>query len=262
MISFRKVHGTGNDFIVVADPAETRDWGTLAQLMCPRRTGIGADGLIVSLRSAESEYIIRCFNPDGSVATMCGNGLRCAARCAADDYADTRMVLIMEDVEHPAVVHGDLIAVTAMVGAVSTQTVDIAHSGQLLRFTSVSTGTEHAVALADDIDAIDLAYVGPAVRYHPSLAPLGTNVNVVQVLDDTTVKIRTWERGVEGETLSCGSGAVAGVVVSRLTGSLSPGLVSVLNRSGTPLEVDCPGDRPGQEAWLSGPAEVVYVGEL
>jgi diaminopimelate epimerase len=80
MIEFRKVHGAGNDFILVADPRDDHDWKALAKRLCVRQTGIGADGLIVSQHSAASEYTVWCYNPDGSVATMCGNGLRCAAR--------------------------------------------------------------------------------------------------------------------------------------------------------------------------------------
>jgi diaminopimelate epimerase len=170
MIGFRKVHGAGNDFIVVTDPAETQDWSALAKRLCKRQTGIGADGLIVSMRSAAAEYAVRRFNPDGSVASMCGNGLRCTALCAAEDHGDQQMVLVMEGIEHQALVRGSIAAVTVLTGAVTARIAEVARDGQLLSFSSVDTGTEHVVALTEDADRIDLADLGRAVRYHPALA--------------------------------------------------------------------------------------------
>jgi diaminopimelate epimerase len=130
MIAFRKVHGARNDFILVADPREARDRGELAARLCHRRTGIGGDGLVVSERISASAYAVTCCNPDGSVASMCGNALRCAARCAADDYGETRMTLTIGGASHQANVDGSQIAVTVSTGPVTPQLLAVKRGGR------------------------------------------------------------------------------------------------------------------------------------
>lgn len=261
MIAFRKVHGAGNDFILVADPQDARDWSKLATGLCRRRIGIGGDGLVVSERLSASAYAVTCYNPDGSVASMCGNALRCAARCAADDYGDARMTLVMGGVSHEAIVDGGQIAVTVTVGAVTLPLLSVRSAGQRFEFASVNSGTEHVVTFAGSLDRIDVTGLGRRVRHHSALKPAGANVNFVQLLDQGTLKIRTYERGVEAETLSCGSGAVAAVAVARHTGAVSEEPVTVRNEAGTPLVVGRMGDPGDGAVWLTGQAEVVYRGE-
>ncbi len=168
----------------------------------------------------------------------------------------------MEGTAHQAVIRGRQVAITAEVGVVTENSVEVMHGSHLFRFSSVNTGTEHAVALTGPVGSVNIADVGRTVRYHPALAPVGANVSIVQALDDHLLRVRTYERGVEAETLSCGSGAVAAVVIARLAGSISAGPVSVLNEAGTPLIVDCPADPRNQAIWLTGPAEVAYLGGL
>ena len=261
MIAFRKVHGAGNDFILLTDPPEVRDWGKLATGLCHRRTGIGGDGLVVSERISASSYAVTCYNPDGSLASMCGNALRCAARCAADDYGETRLTLMMGGVSHQAVIDGGQIAVTVFAGPVTPRLLVIRRAGQRFEFAFVNTGTEHVVALAESVDGIDVAVLGRRVRDHSVLAPAGANVNFVQLIDRGTLRIRTYERGVEAETLSCGSGAVAAVTVARHAGAVTRGPVTTCNEAGTPLLVGRAGDPQETAVWLTGLARVVYRGE-
>jgi diaminopimelate epimerase len=261
MIAFRKVHGAGIDFILVADPREARDWGELAARLCRRRTGIGGDGPVVSERISASAYAVTCCNPDGSVASMCGNALRCAARCAADDYGETRMTLTMGGVSHQAIADRSQIAVTVFTGPVTPRLLVIQREGERLEFAFVDTGTEHVVALAEAVGQIDVASMGRRISHHSVLAPAGANVNFVQLLHRGAVKVRTYERGVEAETLSCGSGAVAAVAVARHAGLVTQGPVTVCNEAGMPLVVGPVGDPQDGTVWLTGPARIVYRGE-
>lgn len=262
-LTFRKVHGAGNDFILFADPAEDRDWPEEARRLCARGTGIGADGLVVTTWLGPAAFEVRCFNADGSVVTMCGNALRCAAFCAARDHACQVMSLVMAGTGHRAQVRGDDVTVTVEAGPVLPGQVQMTWDGEDFVFDAVHTGTEHVVGIVDDVDDIDVPGCGHLVRCHPSLAPLGSNVNFVQVTSAQAVRIRTYERGVEAETLSCASGAVAAAVVTRARCLTRPGPLTVQNRAGTALEVRPDPSRPPDVAfWVSGPVAVVFRGEI
>jgi diaminopimelate epimerase len=262
---FRKVHGAGNDFIVVSGSVEDlgRDWSDMARELCARRTGIGADGLVISaLLDAKTAALgITCYNADGSIATMCGNALRCAAWCAAEDHSFEDMSLLMAGVEHQASVQEDGVWVTAEVGAIDRQRIEVTFGGRSFLFDSAHTGTEHVVAIVEDLDNMDVEGCGRLIRNHPDLAPLGTNVNFIQPVSEYELKIRTYERGVEAETLSCGSGAVAATVVASLHGLVQERQVFVHNQSGTPLVVRAHSDRRDTR-WINGPVTQVYQGKL
>ncbi|MGW3669270.1 diaminopimelate epimerase [Streptomyces sp. NPDC005141] len=268
MLSFRKVHGAGNDFVLVAGSAADldKDWSDTARHLCARRTGIGADGLVISAPLTANPGLqgVACFNADGSVATMCGNALRCAAWCTAKDSgaAVKDMRLVMAGVVHQALVRDDGVWVTAEVGAVEPRRVQVVLDGRPIWFDSVHTGTEHVVAVVPDVDDVDAVVYGRLVRNHPALAPLGTNVNFVQAAGSQELKIRTYERGVEAETLSCGSGAVAAVVIAAMRGLVADKQVTVHNRSGTPLMVRPHAQRRGKAFWIGGPVTQTYQGEL
>ena len=134
--------------------------------------------------------------------------------------------------------------------------------GHPVWFHSAYTGTEHVVAMVPDVDGIDAVALGRLVRGHPDLAPLGANVNFVQHTAKQVLRIRTYERGVEAETLSCGSGAVAAVVIATMRGVVAPREVTVHNRSGVPLTVRPHTNRPGRAFWVAGPVTEVYEGTL
>ncbi|MFE2569531.1 diaminopimelate epimerase [Streptomyces mirabilis] len=266
-LRFLKVHGAGNDFILVTGPdADTpQDWRTTAVRLCDRRAGIGGDGLVTSVLSSASAGVLNvaCYNADGSVATMCGNALRSAAWCAAQSRGFREMTLVMNGVKHDAVVRDDGVSVTAEVGAVDMRLLRAVWNGRPFWFDSAHTGTEHVVAIVDDVDAVDTKTFGKLVRHHQDLAPLGSNVNFVQVVGDQALKIRTYERGVEAETLSCGSGAVAAVVIATRRGLICAKTTTVHNQAGTPLVVSPHPERPpGRTYWINGPVTQVFEGEL
>jgi diaminopimelate epimerase len=235
----------------------------LARELCGRQTGIGADGLVVitQMAAGPAAYDVRCLNPDGSEATMCGNALRCAALSAATDHGHTEVDMHMAGVWHRGAVHGTQVAVTAGAGPVLRAAATIEHGGQAWEFDAVHTGTEHVTAFVADVDAVSVEGFGRRVRYHERFAPLGTNVSFVQAESPGRLRIRTYERGVEAETLSCGSGAVAAVVAARARRLVGDGAVTVENRAREPLTVwpDASGDGT---FWVSGPAAIVFRGEI
>lgn len=263
---FRKIHGAGNDFILLSDPepGSQKDWPKEAERLCARRTGVGADGLVISSLISEAPALldVECFNADGSIATMCGNALRCTAWAAHRDHGFGEMSLRMAGVTHEALVKDDSIWVTAEVGVIQPRRVHTVIHGKPTWFDSAHTGTEHVVAVVDDVEAIDAVMVGRLVRHHADLAPLGTNVNFVQALGNQALKIRTYERGVEEETLSCGSGAVAAVVIATMRGLVAPRAVTVHNRAGEPLTVRPHSNRPHRTQWVGGPVTNTFEGVL
>lgn len=264
-MKFRKVHGAGNDFIILPAASsldlEKGDWPDLARRLCARRTGIGADGLAVSTEVSPRVLHVVCFNADGSLATMCGNALRCVAWCEAGDRGYTEMTLLMAGVKHQAQVSHDGVWVTAEVGQVELRRLQAVWDGRPFWFDSAHTGTEHMVAAVKDVDSIDATACGRLVRNHPDLAPLGTNVNFIQPAGPRDLKIRTYERGVEAETLSCASGAVAAVVIASARGLITPGPVIAHNRAGTPLTVR-PHAQRRSAFWIGGQVTEIYRGEL
>jgi diaminopimelate epimerase len=254
---FRKIHGAGNDFVLLTEPPP-RDWRTEAPRLCARRTGVGADGLVLSTlvdKDPIPVLDVTCINADGSIASMGGNALRCAAWAAAIDYGFTTMALVMAGACHEGVVSESRVSVTAQARPVEPDRVHV----DAFTFDAVHTGTEHVVALVEDVDAVDVEEIGPKVRHHRALAPIGTNVNFVQVIDPYTLRIRTFERGVEAETLSCGSGAVAAVVVAAYHHAVFDRPVTVHNSSGRPLIV---AKQRKQSYWVGGPVDLVFFGEL
>ncbi|WP_329430639.1 diaminopimelate epimerase [Streptosporangium sp. NBC_01495] len=264
---FRKVHGAGNDFILLTGTIADldKDWSHTARRLCARHTGIGADGLVISapLNGDLSDLGVTCWNADGSVATMCANALRCAAWYVAQDLGLSTMEirLVMAGVEHQAQVAGAEVWVTAQVGPVEPRRLQVVLDGRPVWFDGVWTGTEHVVAVVPDVDDIDAEQWGRLVRRHPDLAPLGSNVNFVQCVGgDQALKIRTYERGVEAETMSCGSGAVAAVVIATWRGLVADKEVVVHNRSGMPLTVRPDAQSRGKTYWVGGLVTPTYEG--
>jgi diaminopimelate epimerase len=249
--TFTKAHGAGNDFIVVTDP--------VTDPAADPETGVGADGLVV-VTSGGSIPVVRCFNADGSTASMCGNALRCVAVLLADGR-EPEFPLFMEGVEHLAVVDGDgQVSVTVTCGPVKPDAVTLEAGGMGLVFDAVHTGTEHLVTLLDDrigLAEVDVETVGRAVRHHEALAPVGANVSFVQALHGGGLAIRTFERGVEAETLSCASGAVAAVAVAAHRGMPMDGPVTVHNQAASPLTVT---PRDVDTFWVGGEVEIVFRG--
>ena len=262
-LSFSKMAGGGNDFVVIDNrTAKIADAGELTRRICTRGLSAGADGLILIEGSARATFRMRYYNADGGLAAFCGNGTRCAARFAFLNVIAGRKMTIETDAGIVGAEIGD--------GGLVTISMPSPHSfrpqrplvigDQTVRGSFMMVGVPHYVAfLHGDLWAQNIAPLGMAIRRHPDLEPDGgANANFVVVRDEHSIEVRTYERGVENETLACGSGVVASAVTSALFGKVkSP--VSVLTRSGITLEVSFTlRDGYADDVRLKGDARLIY----
>jgi diaminopimelate epimerase len=266
-LSFAKMAGGGNDFVVIDNRAtKIGDASELTRRICTRALSVGADGLILVESSARATFRMRYYNSDGSLAAFCANGTRCAARFAFLNVIAGKKMTIETDA---GIVGGEIgdgglvtLSLPAPWGFRADRSLPIKDTA--VRGSSIMVGVPHYVLfLRDQLWSQDITHLGRAIRTHPELAPDGgANANFVVVRDTHAIEVRTYERGVEGETLSCGSGVVASAVVSGLFGRVkSP--VSVLTRSGITLEVSF-GIRDGhaEDVRLKGDARLIYRAAL
>lgn len=262
-IRFWKMHGAGNDFVLVDDrwkrfPAADREW--IARIAA-RRTGIGCDGVILIQSSEKADFRMRFFNPDGGEAEMCGNGARCAARLAHElGLAPSRMTI--ETVAGPvqAEVLDDRVRLRMPDPRNWRMNAALTVGGETLLYHFVDTGVPHAVVPVEDVGTVDVARLGTLIRRHPDFAPAGTNADFVTATGSHALRIRTFERGVEAETLACGTGIVAAAVTMARAGRVQPP-VRVTAASGDVLDVDFQLTPQGAaEVSLTGPAVHVFQG--
>ena len=224
--------GAGNDFIVIN--AGPKGLNGLAKILCDRKTGIGADGVLVIEKSKIADFRMRIFNADGSEAEMCGNGLRCAVlyegiygrtpyhkgtgQASAQVHKSTSKRIRVET--KAGIYEGEIIG-EDRVKIKMEEPKDIKLSfplkvnGRRIKVNFINTGVPHAVIFVEGLDKIAVDIIGSAIRYHNEFKPKGANVNFVEIIDDDNIKIRTYERGVEGETLSCGTGSVASAIIAN-----------------------------------------------
>ncbi len=263
MLDFTKMNGAGNDFVILDNRtgALALDRTTIARL-CDRHRGIGADGLLV-VEPAQNgaDFRMRYYNADGGEAEMCGNGARCFARFAARLKPESEAVSFetMAGVITARLL-GDAVQLAMSAPRDLALHIEIEAADAPLVAHFVNTGVPHAVIVTDRLDEVDVARVGAAVRHHRRFAPAGTNANFIQPLESGRVAIRTYERGVEGETLACGTGVVASALVHHeLTGAVPP--IGVLVRGGDVLKVSFEKTSEGyRNVTLTGPADFVFDG--
>ncbi|MDD5349854.1 MAG: diaminopimelate epimerase [Chthoniobacteraceae bacterium] len=265
LLHFTKMNGAGNDFVVVdnrrKDLPLSRE--TIARL-CDRHRGAGADGLL-AVEPAEqgADFRMRYYNADGGEAEMCGNGARCFTRYAGRLAGKTGRIRFETQAGIIAAeCVGDLIRLDMSDPQGLALNESVALEKATLTVHSVNTGVPHAVVAVDNLEAVPVMEYGAGLRYHAHFAPRGTNANFIQPVDAHTIAIRTYERGVEGETLACGTGVTASALIfHELTGAASP--VSVRVRGGDTLQV---GFEKANGAYrnvtLTGPADFVYEGEI
>ncbi|MFD3395191.1 diaminopimelate epimerase [Aquirufa sp. OSTEICH-129V] len=253
---FYKYQGTGNDFIIIDDRSQTfqLDTTAIAQL-CHRRFGIGADGLMLLQNETGYDFRMVYFNADGTEGTMCGNGGRCLVRFAADQGIVTdKAHFIAIDGPHVAQISTDKIAL---------QMQDVANIAQHDDDYFTNTGSPHVVRYVQQVQFTDVKNIGAAIRYSEAyLGQNGTNVNFAEKLDPQTLFVRTYERGVEDETYSCGTGVTAAALVSNATkGMSSPIQIKTL---GGELAVQFEGNSTDgfTQIFLIGPAKHVFTGEI
>jgi diaminopimelate epimerase len=262
-VEFVKAHGTGNDFVVVEDLTDRyRLTPELVRAVCDLHFGIGADGLIRIAPGTEAPYFMDYRNADGSLAEMCGNGVRVVGKYLGDrgfvgGYFDLETRAGVKHLELHADDHGSIDRVTVDMGAPALgeeRTLEV--DGEAVTATILSMGNPHAVVFVDDVDKAPVTTLGPALEAHPEFLPARTNVEFAQVVDRATVRQRTWERGV-GETMACGTGACAVAVAAQVAG-LAGHPVAIELRGGR-LELDW---APGGTVRMTGPAREVAHGTL
>ena len=269
-LPFTKMHGAGNDFVVIdCRSGPERDWSALAPRLARRRFGVGCDQVLLLRASERAAFGMEIYNADGSRVEMCGNGIRCLAL-----YLRQKGITSAEEipVETPAGIVvsrfvGDQIEVDMGEPEFEGRRIPVDADGVVrdhpvhldegsVKVNCVSLGNPHAVVFVDDVASYLVAGVGPAVEQHPFF-PARVNVEFVQVLSPTALRMRVWERGT-GETLACGTGACAAAVVSHWTGR-SECEVAVHLDGGT-LQIRW--DRDSGRVYLTGPAQTVYEGEF
>lgn len=265
-IPFYKMHGGGNDFVLI-DHRERlipeADQPQFARRVCHRQVGIGADGLILIEGSDQADFRWRFYNADGSEPEMCGNGGRCAARFAVlqglapeNLSFETLAGIIQAEVKGRRV----KLALAGVGDLTLNQTIALDEAEVQAHF--IRVGVPHLVVPVDDLEAAPVTEWGRLLRFHPRFQPAGTNVNFVRFTGPQELAIRTYERGVEDETLACGTGSVAAALVGACLGKLNPP-VAVHTRGGEILHVYFkPQAGVCREVYLEGDALVVYRGEL
>ena len=270
MIPFIKMTGAGNDFVLFDERKGPLgvDWAAAAPRLCDRRNGIGADGLLVIRPAPRAEFLMLYFNADGSSGGMCGNGGRCAAAFVLNESRGSSVTFEAVGRRYRAIVEGAIVHLE-MTDPTSFSGGTLDRSGEAIPYYYLDSGTAHAVILLDEaapslrseIAEQGVLRAGRAVRSDPRFAPGGTNVDFVGVVDNKTITMRTYERGVEDETLACGTGAVASAVVAALERGVVPP-VDVRTHGGATLRVGFRVDgRRVTNVTLSGPVAFVYRGE-
>ena len=262
-MEFVKAHGTGNDFVVVEDLSDRyRITPQLVRVVCDRHFGVGADGLIRITPGGETPFFMDYRNADGSLAEMCGNGVRVVGKYLVDrglvgPSFDLETRAGIKHLRLHADDRGGIDRVTVDMGAPALEDERrLEVDGEQVIATCLSMGNPHAVMFVEDVDKAPVATLGPRLENHPAFTPAKTNVEFVQLVDQATVRQRTWERGV-GETLACGTGACAVAVAAQACGLA--GRPVVIELRGGRLELDW---TPGGTVRMTGPAREVAHGTL
>jgi diaminopimelate epimerase len=274
LIKFWKMHGLGNDYVVIDNRNQKigdKQAAALAKKLCERRFSVGADGLLLVCNSAVADVKMRIFNADGSEAEMCGNGIRCFAKYCNENgivkknefpietlsgikhvwltVKDTEVKTVKVDMGAPNWERSSL----PMLGEGTCINEELEIDEEIYKVTCLSMGNPHCVIFVDKVDEFPVEYVGPMVENHPSF-PKRTNVGFVQVLNKNELKVRVWERGC-GETLACGTGTCAAVAAANKLGKV--GAKVTVHVLGGDLQVEV-----GKSLFLSGAAEKVFQGTL
>jgi diaminopimelate epimerase len=265
-LAFTKMNGAGNDFILIDNRSgQIRLSPEQIVRLCHRQRGVGADGLflLVPSRKGQADWAWDFYNNDGSTADMCGNGARCFARFI-QKVAGTKEQTSFETGAGviKATFDGELVTVNLTSPRDLRLAEIVALGSGPAEIHSLNTGVPHAVLFVKDADAAMVQPIGSEIRYHKHFAPKGTNVNFVQLRGPNAIRVRTYERGVEGETLACGTGVTASALISaRLHNFHSP--VQVQVQGGDTLEVRFERDGDNfKNVSLKGPADFVFDGQI
>ena len=257
------MHGAANDFVVLDHRAPVLAGAppALFARLCDRRRGIGADGVLLLERDPELDFAMRYFNADGGPAEFCGNGARCLARLALDlGLGRSGRVRFRTEAGVQEARRGDSGGIELHFGAVERPGAPLEVEASGRRFTGalIRAGVPHFVTAVERVEWVPVEEWGAALRHHSGFGPAGANVDFVARLSSGRVAMRTYERGVEGETLACGSGAIASALAAALEGASSP--ITILTAGGDELHVSFDARGTGWDVTLTGPAEVAFEG--
>ena len=265
MLSFTKMNGAGNDFVLIDNRAgDIRLNRSQIAHLCDRHRGIGADGILLLEKAANrADFRMRYFNADGGEAEMCGNGARCFARFA-NRIAGAEGAISFETPAGviSATLIGDLVTLKMTEPADLRLNIPLRVGTEDRAIHFINSGVPHVVIPVSQVDEVDVQREGAAIRHHQMFSPKGANVNFIQKRGANKIAVRTYERGVEGETLACGTGVVASALIFAATESVD-GPIGVLVRGGNELQVDF--ERSGEQfknVTLTGPAEFVFEGTV
>jgi diaminopimelate epimerase len=271
-ILFSKMQGAGNDFIVI-DHQPGLDYPVFAKKACDRHMGIGADGVLVLDKSKTSDHRMRIINADGSEAEMCGNGARCMAVYIVHKFAVTPEVFTLETLAGTiqATAQGETASVRLPDPKDYRPNIELRLDNQKIYGHFINTGVPHTVIFVQGMQEVDVNDLGRMIRNHKTFAPKGTNVDFIEKIKDGYVALRTYERGVEAETMACGTGSVAAALVGYLQGTdkLEPtkgAAIKVVTKSGEMLDVtfdlDVKDTKPViTDVWLKGSGKFICKGE-
>jgi diaminopimelate epimerase len=261
-LEFYKMSASGNDFIIIDNRdgimgERFPDLSAFTVKVCRRNHSVGADGLILIENGENVDFAWRFFNADGSEAEMCGNGGRCAARyCFLRGIAPETMTFQTL----AGTIKAHVMGANVKLQLTDPHELKLDHPVQIddkeIFLSSVNTGVPHAVVIVDDVDRLHVEELGRTIRFHKAFGEKGSNVDFVQIADSSRIRIRTYERGVEGETYACGTGAVAAAVVLNKKG-LVKNPVDVVTRGGETLKVHL-----GDEVYLEGDTRIIYMAVL
>lgn len=256
-LEFYKYQGAGNDFVMIDNRSEffPKENTQLVAHLCDRRFGIGGDGLILLENDSDTDFKMVYYNSDGNQSSMCGNGGRCLVAFAKDlNVIENKTTFIATDgLHHASFEENDL---------VSLQMIDVPTIEIKKVYSFLNTGSPHHVQIVDDLEHYNVKENGAAIRYGELYGAAGSNVNFVQKIDNTTFRLRTYERGVEDETLACGTGATAVAIAMNATGQTDATTINI-NVEGGKLVVSFDKNQNGfTNVFLKGPAEFVFKGVI
>jgi len=273
-IEFYKLQASGNDFILldnlkVKNKPSATFYRKFAKKYCSRKLGIGADGLLVIEPSKKANFKMRIFNVDGSEAEMCGNGARSVGLWASLVKSKKNVKFESEAgiIEAKVEGKGKSARVKIKTSVPFGLKMDLSLSGRKMKVNFINTGVPHTVIFVEGLEKININKIGREVRFHKQFKPAGTNVNFVEIKSKDSLSIRTYERGVEAETLACGTGTIAAAIIFWF--KLNPGLrakkaisIFVKTKNGDILRVTFDVGRKVSNVWLEGEAYLVYRGEI
>ncbi len=257
MLEFYKFQGTGNDFVMIDNRRGifNQENSDLVSFLCDRKLGIGGDGLILLETDNTFDFKMVYYNSDGKESTMCGNGGRCIVAFASLlGIIQKQCRFIAVDGEHQALINED--------GDISLQMIDVENINKSADFMFLNTGSPHHIQVVQDIEYYDVFNNGKRIRESELYMPSGTNVNFVEQKGDNYFKIRTFERGVENETLSCGTGATAAAIAMFDVGKANARDIKIDVEGGS-LKVSFDySNQKYSNVFLTGPAEFVFQGKI